>query len=1124
MNTLRRITRHAAKALAAGTVMAAAALPLIGVAEAGATTVQSYLGLTQVGPIPATADLGAAGVPAIFGAGWSGAGTVNLSSADAANLNGSGFATFSVTTSTNAAATGITFSGGAETGTTVAATISSQATAAAGYYNLTVSDSAGSVTISNAFFVDPAPTIVSVSPTTITVNQSGIAATLTGTGFLPGSTGKLINLSTGAVLGNLSYASATTMTGTLSATGSAKSGTFVAQVTNPDGGTASSTTVGVTVSGPSITSFSPTAIAIPASTATASTTTVTVNGTGFQNGAYVTTSTLTGVAYGPTTYVSATQVTFTVTVQPGITKGGVALTLHNPDGGTAVTVAGALGIGQNSSTVTPTVTAVSPSLTLVAPGTAQLTITGTGFGLPLASDSVSFLDTAGLADGNVTCTPVVVSDTQMTCNVSVVSGAISGPHSLTVTSGVNTSTAFAGALTVAGPTVTSVSPATVPAGFTGTYTMTGTGYPTSATTASTTGDQVVLGKTVNVTSSALAGVGDAVSSSVAGIQPSTTVAATATGTVTLSAPTSAWLASGTLTFTQTATATAVSAVTGSTSPYTFTYTIASDAGIVVGQTVTASTINGTATVASVTATSVTVSDTVSDTPTATDALTFTGTTSGSQTASAVVAVAPATGITAGQTVTSSAAGFPSGTITVSSVSGTNVTLSSATTAPLAASSSLSFGGVIPATIAVLAAGSTTPGTAYSSPATVTSATTLTIPGLALTAVPGDSYVLTVYLPTGTIDWTVPSVVAPSITGIAYASSTITGVGAGATGQTVYILGSGFLPGVTVTFPSASGLSATVSSVTPTMITLSVSAASSASAAYPTVTNTSGGSKVSTIQVKVNPAPTITGAVPASVVAGATATTITLSGTGFVSGATVTSSTPLLTITAVTWVSTGSMTFSASGPAINGTVNVGLTLTVTNPDGGLATTSFSINPQPTVTGVYYVPTFSTNYEITVTGTGFAQTGMTVTSSNTDYSVTLAAVNSTGTQAVLLVTTTSNATSGTSSNVTFTNPDGSTVSFKLNGGPVPTPAKTFTLKRVVGVAVAGRTRILRIYGTGFYGRPTVRSNAGGTRAIVIHDNGKMLTVRVTVRANVRKGTHVFTIILKNGQRNHINYLQR
>ena len=77
------------------------------------------------------------------------------------------------------------------------------------------------------------------------------------------------------------------------------------------------------------------------------------------------------------------------------------------------------------------------------------------------------------------------------------------------------------------------------------------------------------------------------------------------------------------------------------------------------------------------------------------------------------------------------------------------------------------------------------------------------------------------------------------------------------------------------------------------------------------------------------------------------------------------------------------------------------------------------------------------------------------------------------------------------------------------------------RVNGYARVGRTVTLTIVGTGFYGHVTVTSNEAGTRAVVTHESGKLLTVRVTVRAGSRKGEHTFTIRLANGKSCRVNY---
>ena len=903
-----------AKALAAGAVMVAAALPLVAATGAGAATAHSatsYLQLTQatVGGQLVPATPGADGVTPIFGAGWSGAGTFYFDSTDTASLAGT---VQNVTVTTTA--TGVTFSGSAETAApspTVTTSISSTTTVTPGFYPVTITDSAGSVTIPNAFYVEAAPTITSISPATLPSNATGVTVTVTGTGFVSHATGSIKN-SAGVSIGTLAYATSTTMTATVNTTGA--SGFYGVSITNGDGATASSSTVGVTVSGPTITSISPSSVAIPSVSVGSATTTLTITGTGFQTGAYVAitpTSSGTGASVGVSTVASATSITVPLTVtaySTGTTPsvaGTWGVTVHNPDGSTAF-LAGGIGVGV-ASLAAPVITAVSALPVLSASGaTASAVITGSGFGPAGSSVTVLFSSAAGTDNDVVCASPTVISDSQVSCLVTVTGGAYAGAHSVTVQpAGGTTSAAFANAVTISGPVITSVSPSTIPAGFVGTLTLTGTGFT----------------------------VGNA------------------------------------------------------------------------SATVTDSTVSGTA-----------------------------GDVACSSTTSCSVKITAST--------------LPAGTSVVIV---------------------LTDGSLIPTAFAVSAA-----------------------------------------------------VVTPTISSVIYPSGTTTGgVGQSATNAQVTIVGTGFLPGATVTFTDA-GTSATVVTVTPTAIVANVSTTSTAASNTFTVTNTNGGYKLSGFNFQVN-AVTAISVSPSSYLAGATAATMTITGSGFSSATKLVASSSLITLGTMTVVSATTITVPVTVAAVNGTTTVNWTLTVTNADGGTSSASLTVNPGVTVTGTYYVPTFSTNTELNVTGTGFQQ-GMTVASSNTDYSVEVAQVNTAGTVATLLVTTTSGATSGTSSNVTFTNPDGSTVTFTINGGPVPTPAKTFTLKRVVGVAVAGRTRIMRIYGTGFYGRPTVRSNAGGTRAIVIHDNGKMLTLRVTVRANVRKGTHVFTVILKNGQRNHINYLQR
>jgi hypothetical protein len=77
-------------------------------------------------------------------------------------------------------------------------------------------------------------------------------------------------------------------------------------------------------------------------------------------------------------------------------------------------------------------------------------------------------------------------------------------------------------------------------------------------------------------------------------------------------------------------------------------------------------------------------------------------------------------------------------------------------------------------------------------------------------------------------------------------------------------------------------------------------------------------------------------------------------------------------------------------------------------------------------------------------------------------------------------------------------------------------------VVGHAVAGRTVVLQIIGTGFYGRPTITSHAG-TSALVLSDSRTALRVRVNVKPRSRNGIFTFTITLLNGKTTQVKYNQ-
>jgi hypothetical protein len=78
------------------------------------------------------------------------------------------------------------------------------------------------------------------------------------------------------------------------------------------------------------------------------------------------------------------------------------------------------------------------------------------------------------------------------------------------------------------------------------------------------------------------------------------------------------------------------------------------------------------------------------------------------------------------------------------------------------------------------------------------------------------------------------------------------------------------------------------------------------------------------------------------------------------------------------------------------------------------------------------------------------------------------------------------------------------------------------KVVGKIAVAKSTTVKILGSGFYGQPTIKSNAAGIKAVVSHDTGTNLTVKVALSALQRKGVHTFTIVLANGKSCKVNYV--
>ncbi len=520
MNNPRRIQRHLVRALAAGALLAAAALPLAIATEAGALTTPTLTSLvfTPAGATSSTVASCASGTVAITGTNF---------------VDNGG----NVSITTNAAANTFTFSDVVETSATTAtadyAASGTSGNTAAGTYNATLTDTSGSGTLNNAFTVTAAPTITGIAPTPIYEGTGANTVTITGTGFETGATVSFSNTANGTPLtDSVTSISSSGTSIVLSVTptdpvnsAAASTGSYAVTVTNPDGGSVTDAAAFTVTNG--IQEVSPSAVA---GTAQASSDSVTLTGSGFEPGLTVAVggaeaSELSNVTVGAVT-ANSVVITFTET---GTTAGLLSFTTTNPtvggNGAVYASSSGAFGIGE-ASTVAPIITAATAPTTPVAVGSTgnSITLSGTGFSLYSVISST--------ATGVTFTAPTSTTGTSITAPLNVASGASEGAVPVKVTNTSAASATFADGFNVAGPAVTSSTPAAIAVGikYGTTVTLTGTGFTPTTTLSSVTGGTGLAGVLSYVSATSLT-LTVTTSPTTAGTATLNIVQSTATGNV-----------------------------------------------------------------------------------------------------------------------------------------------------------------------------------------------------------------------------------------------------------------------------------------------------------------------------------------------------------------------------------------------------------------------------------------------------------------------------------------------------------------------------------------------------------------------------------------------------------------
>jgi hypothetical protein len=285
--------------------------------------------------------------------------------------------------------------------------------AATGPRNVTVTNPSGlgSAVCVSCLTVPTGPTVSSAAPSTRGQGATNQTITISGNFFLSGAT--VTFSGPGITVNSTTFVSATQLTANVSVATGSSIGTRNITVTNPAGaGTGTCTACFTVTTRPGAFTLAPNSRGQGATNQS-----IAVTGSAFVNGATVAFSG-TGITVNSTTFVSSTQLTLNISVDPAASTGTRNVTITNPDGGTR-TVNGAFTV-----VVRPVPTSLNPAAR--ARGTTgNEIVTGTGF---VNGATVTF-SAAGVTINSTTFN----SATQLTVNVTVGAGAMTGPGNVTVT-------------------------------------------------------------------------------------------------------------------------------------------------------------------------------------------------------------------------------------------------------------------------------------------------------------------------------------------------------------------------------------------------------------------------------------------------------------------------------------------------------------------------------------------------------------------------------------------------------------------------------------------------------------------------------------------------------------------
>jgi len=331
---------------------------------------------------------------------------------------------------------------------------------------------------------------------------------------------------------------------------------------------------------------------------------------------------------------------------------------------------------------------------------------------------------------------------------------------------------------------------------------------------------------------------------------------------------------------------------------------------------------------------------------------------------------------------------------------------------------------------------------------------------------------------------------PAITSLIPSSATV-----GQASFTLTVNGTGFVSGAVVQWNSTA---LTTTFVSATQLTAPVAAGLVATAGSVTITVTENGVSSAGAAFTINAGPAITSLSPSSTTAGQGGFTLTVNGTGFVSGAVVQWNSTAL---ATTFVSATQLTAPVAASLVATAGSVAITVIENGVTSAGAT--FTINAGPAITSLSpnTASAGGAAFALTVNGTGFVSTAV-VQWNGTALSTTfVSATQLTATVAASLIST----------------PGSASVTVAENG--VTSAAATFTI--VTGPVInslsppaataGGPAFVLTVNGTGFLSGAIVQWNSTALTTTFVNSN--QLTAQVPANLIASPGTVTVTVV-ENG----------